>query len=266
MAGGTLNIRLALGIVAVIVVLAVASPWLGAARSGAQFLTWPARPLTAATAGVRRFAQSVRDITTLRSRVAELEEENGQLVSEVARLQEAAAADALITAEYAASSSVSAGQLLSARVIARSPSKALDSITVDRGANHGVALGQPVLARGHLAGIVDEVSAGQARVLLLTNPSLLIPVLFQETRAQGLLRASLGGLVVSDIPSTADIKPGEVVLTNDLEGVVPRGIPVGMVDRTLSATSEILRKERLQSPVPFAQLEYVLVVIDGAAS
>lgn len=259
MAGGPLKTRLLVGITLVLLVLAVASSWLGIARSGALALSRPAGPLMNLTLGARRFAQSIRDIATLRERVADLEEENGQLASEIAQLQETAVSASSITAEYEATD-IARAALQPVRVIARSPNRALDSVTVDRGSLDGIELGQAVLSRGHLAGIVDEVSQYQARVLLLTNSSLLIPVLFQDSRAQGLLRSGLGGLVVSEIPSSAQIQPGEVVLTSDLEGVVPRGIPVGTVDRTLSATSEILRRERIQTPVIFSQLEYLMVI------
>ncbi|MEK7184022.1 MAG: rod shape-determining protein MreC [Patescibacteria group bacterium] len=252
--------RLIVVLVVVVALLAAASSWLDVFRSGALIATRPATPLMNMTTAVRRFVESLREIGSLRVRNANLEAENGTLRSELTRLQEQQTSASLVTQEYAATQHT-AGTLLPARVIARSPSKALDSVTIDQGAANGVALQQPVLSRGYLAGIVDQVSQHQARVLLLTNPSLLIPVIFQATRAQGLLRAGLGGLVVSEIPSNAPIESGEAVITTDLEGVVPKGIPVGTVDRTLSATSDVLRRERIASPVLFGQLEYLMVLI-----
>ena len=259
--GAALTPRTGIIALGIVLLACFASAALGPARSVAATAVGAGAPLYRVTLGVRRLVASVREIGQLRTRVAALEAENAQLRSERAVDTERSTEAALVaTQSDAAVRAAPSLRSVVARTTARSPSGMLDAITLDQGSGAGIGLGDAVLVDGFFAGTITMVASDSSQALLATNPSLLVPVLVQGSRAQGLLRASLEGMIVSDVPSSADIKSGEVVLTNDLAGVVPQGLPIGTVDSVLSERSDILKRVRIVSPVPFHQLEFVAVV------
>ena len=260
MAGDALKTRYLLVVLLCVIFLSCLSPYLGWARAAALGVTQPTIIVSRTTISLRRLFESIRQIGTLRFRVAELEAENSKLKSELVQYKEVGTSDTLVKSQIDKVTFTDPSHLIAARVTGRSPSRALESITIDKGSAEGAYVHQAVLVDGFFAGVIDTVLGHQSQVILLTNPSLIIPIIFQDTRAQGLLRARLDGLIVSDIPNSAAIQSGDVAVTSDLEHVVPRGIPVGTVDRTISADSDILKKVRIRSPIAFQQLEYVLLV------
>ncbi len=240
----------------------VAGPWLDPLRRAAFVAAQPAALVTTGTLEGRGLVETVKNILSLRQRVAELEAENTSLKAQIVSLQEEQQVTELASRAIAQVPGQFQASVIAARVVSRSPSRLADGILVNRGERDGVRVGQPVFDAGFLAGLVTEVSAATSQVSLLSNPSLQIPVTFQETRAQGLLRGGLAGLTITDIPSDAAITPGEPVVTSALGEVVRPGIPVGVADQILSKDSEVLQRVLLRSPVEFHRLEFVAIDTD----
>jgi rod shape-determining protein MreC len=104
-------------------------------------------------------------------------------------------------------------------------------IVLDAGANQGVKIGQAVLDAGGIAGQVIEVSENKSIVLLITDSEHAIPV--QVVRS-GLRSIALGmgntnELLMPDIPQSADIRVGDVLVTSGMGGKFPAGFPVGVI-------------------------------------
>lgn len=236
------------------------SPFLGFARTGTLAIIRPVTVFHRTTIGLQRLFASIRDIGTLRARVASLETENARLKSEHVQQVELSLESQLILKQQTSVAPLNLGVTIPARVISRSPTLLLDAVTVDKGSIDGIVTKDAVLVDGFFAGVVGTVSGHESQIILITNPSLMVPVIFQKTRAQGLLRSSLEGLIVSDIPSSIVVESGESVLTSDIGRVVPRGLPIGAIDRTITTKSDILQRVRVQSPIIFHQLEYVLIL------
>lgn len=251
----------------VLVVIGVfASASLDWLRSTARFAVTPAGPLDRVSTKSEGFFASLRDVNALRSQVASLESENAQLEAQLVALQEVVARDERLQAALAKSTSMPQEQLLAARVIAHSPMRALDELVVDQGSDDGVVAGRPVLKDGFLVGIVDQVSGSTSTVTLLTSSRTTLPVLLSQSRAQGILRGGLRGLVVTDLPIDVQVGEGETVLTSALGELLPPDIPVGRTGAIVSAESEILQRVTLSSPVKFSALEEVLIVRAEGAS
>jgi rod shape-determining protein MreC len=104
-------------------------------------------------------------------------------------------------------------------------------IVLDAGATQGVKIGQAVLDAGGIAGQVIEVSENKSIVLLITDSEHAIPV--QVVRS-GLRSIALGlgnsnELLMPDIPQSADIRVGDVLVTSGMGGKFPAGFPVGVI-------------------------------------
>ena len=89
----------------------------------------------------------------------------------------------------------SAFRTITARVIGRDASNWWRSLQIDRGSNDGLTNNLAVLNADGLIGKTIEVTHGQARVLLLSDPNCKAAAFLQDTReAQGLCNRGRHGL------------------------------------------------------------------------
>jgi rod shape-determining protein MreC len=92
---------------------------------------------------------------------------------------------------------------------------------------------QPVLSASGLVGRVVTVAGPYSKVQLITDRAASVGAMILRTRRQGVVRGgSIGGageLTLDYVPRQADVRPGDKVLTAGIDGVYPRGIPIGTV-------------------------------------
>jgi rod shape-determining protein MreC len=106
------------------------------------------------------------------------------------------------------------------------------TIEVNRGSTDGIAVGQPVVSGGGLAGKVSSVSAHLATVTLLDDPSSVVGVRVLNTSVVGAAAGEGEGnlLQVENVEVGAQVKRGDALVTSGLQGEdFPAGIPVGTV-------------------------------------
>ena len=123
---------------------------------------------------------------------------------------------------------------IDAFVIGESSDAFSNSMIVNAGRNRNVESGQAVVSDEGLIGRIVETGARASRVLLLTDAQSLIPVYVEGGTMEGLL-----GGKTTDHPTiefTQNDEPVEVIqgqriLTSGAGGVLPRGLPVGVVAR-----------------------------------
>ena len=104
-------------------------------------------------------------------------------------------------------------------------------LLLDAGARDGVVLGQAVIDAGGLVGQIIGVQAGTATVLLLTDPDHAVPVMVARSGVRLLAYGSgrSDRLALANVPLSADVRIGDVVLTSGLGGRFPAGFPVGTI-------------------------------------
>lgn len=104
-------------------------------------------------------------------------------------------------------------------------------IVVDRGSQHAVKSGQPVIDHEGVLGQVTRVYPWTAEVTLITDKDHLVPVL----NVRNGLRAVLAGtgndaaVELRFVPLNADFRSGDRLVTSGIDGVYPRGLPVADV-------------------------------------
>lgn len=104
-------------------------------------------------------------------------------------------------------------------------------ITLNKGSRDGVYRGQALIDAYGILGQVIEVSAGQSRALLITDPDHGIPV---EVNRTGLQTIAVGGgdgqgLRLPFLPTNVDIREGDLLVSSPLGGRFPPGYPVGRI-------------------------------------
>lgn len=186
--------------------------------------------------------------------------ENLELQSQLAILKEVQHENEILKKEMGFLKSKGDLKLTPTNIIGRALTGYLKIIVIDRGAKDGLKERQAVISQGFLVGTVKSVSQDSAEVILITDNNSLVPVVLLDSRATGLLRGGLSGLVVEDIPLNIAIKKGEPVVTSGLGGDAPAGIIVGNVEDVISREGEIFQKATVKSPIKFYFLEFVFVI------
>ncbi len=121
--------------------------------------------------------------------------------------------------------------LLQSEVVAVTSDPARHFVLLNRGAKDGVYAGQPVLDAFGLMGQVVEVTDDNSRALLITDAAFATPVRVNRTGVRAIAEGigRLGELRLPHVSRTADIEPGDLLVTSGLGGRFPEGYPVGRV-------------------------------------
>ena len=113
-------------------------------------------------------------------------------------------------------------------------------IVLDRGAQHGVAPGQPVIDDIGVVGQVTRVLPFSAEVTLLTDRDQAIPVQVVRSGLRSVAYGSgyTGLLDLRFMASNADIQAGDVLVTSGIDGIYPPGLAVAKVARIESKSTD----------------------------
>ncbi|HEX9458059.1 MAG TPA: rod shape-determining protein MreC [Thermoanaerobaculia bacterium] len=134
------------------------------------------------------------------------------------------------------------------------------SIILDRGSNNGIEVNDAVVNANGLIGRVVLTTKDMAKVQLVTDGNSSVGVLVDRTRRQGVLRGDGGiGAQLYDIPSLADVREGDVVMTAGIDGIYPKGIPVGVVTKAEKG-QDLFKTIAVRPSVDFGSLEEVIIL------
>lgn len=135
-------------------------------------------------------------------------------------------------------------------------------VLIGRGRRDGARVGAPVVAPGGLLGQVERTLATSAWVIPVVSPGARVPALVQRTRQAGTVVGEGSGCRIEDMELSADLRPGDLVITSGVGGVYPKGIAIGRVGR-VRREPELSRVSAEVSPaVSWRESEEVLVVIE----
>ena len=121
--------------------------------------------------------------------------------------------------------------VLVTQVIGISPTPQRHTLTIDRGADDGAYVGQPLLDSEGLMGQLVTVFASHSVALLITDGSHALPVKVLRNGVRSIAEgtADFNRLNLRYVSPTADIKLGDQLLSSGLGGRFPAGYPVGIV-------------------------------------
>lgn len=133
---------------------------------------------------------------------------------------------------------------------------------INGGAADGLEVGMPVVTEAGLAGQLIHVAQNSSQVQLIQDKNQEVPVLFTSSHVRGLVRGSGDGSTLQsrDLPFSDQITVGEKVVTSGLDGIYPKGIPVGIVSAVKPGESGTYVNVTISSPKSIGTSQYVLVL------
>ncbi len=150
---------------------------------------------------------------------------------------------------------------LPARVIAEDASSWFRTVMIDKGLEHGVVEGMPVVVAEGVVGRVVRSSPRFSRVLLVTDASSAVASLLQNNRARGVCRGQGELLVFDFVLRQEEVKIGDRVVTSGMGGVFPKGLVVGLVGKVAKQEFGLFQTIEVVPAVDFSHLEEVLVLL-----
>jgi rod shape-determining protein MreC len=231
------------------------------------------RPIQGAMDSVATAAASIgkaiSEVDRLRIDNDRLRAENERLVIENRRAEEVSRENELLTGLLQLRAGIDY-QTVAASVIARESSEFRRVITLDKGTEDGVAVGDVAIAiGGALAGRVAEVGPDSATVVLLSDSTSTVIGQLTSSAATGEVVGQLGGvLVMQQIDSTERIDVGDEVVTAGIElggGVrspYPKGLLIGQVVDVRRDANDVVQTAYLNPTANLDKAEYLLVILD----
>ncbi|MDZ4181099.1 MAG: rod shape-determining protein MreC [Coriobacteriia bacterium] len=209
---------------------------------------------------VRAFSAWVGGFGVSRGEAQALRDQNAQLRTRVAELEEARLENERLSRLLGF---VEAGELdaVGARVIGRPATAWEGTLLIDRGTRDGVEVGMPVLAPEGLLGQTVEVTERSAKVRLITDQRSGVAGILQPTRAEGIISGSIDGRLSMDFVSREiTVTVGDVVLTSGMGGVYPKGLLIGEVSSFSLQDNDLFPKIGVRPSARFAGIEEVIVL------
>ncbi|MBI2381589.1 MAG: rod shape-determining protein MreC [Gammaproteobacteria bacterium] len=262
--GPSLNVRLGLALMASLALMVLDHRYqhLEAVRAGLatvvaplQFLVnLPGRWLGAAS-------DSLETRESLESQVQKLSDENTILKAQVQTLVALEAENERLRGLLGAARKGGERRLV-AEIVDLDRDPFSHQLLISKGTRDGVYLGQPVLDADGVMGQIVEANPLTSRVLLISDASHALPVRAVRSGVRAIAAGSgnLGWLVLEHVPSTADIKAGDVLVSSSLGQRFPEGYPVGTVREVVQDPGETFLKIFVTPSAKLDRASQVLLV------
>lgn len=235
---------------------------------------WFTRPFSFAAGLVQRgyasFSSGVRGTTSMYLDLIGVKKENEQLRTQLAELNAQLGGLNELKLENERLSQMlgfrqaSKMELLAARVIARDLLPDHNTITVDRGLNHGVQKNMAALTIGGVIGYTFRVENDSSQILLLTDRYAVIDAIVQRSRANGLVEGmSRSNCRLRYLKRSDDVKVGDLVVTSGMFNVFPKGFPIGTVTSIDKSRYGMTQDVEIKPAVEPLNLEELFIVLNA---
>lgn len=152
-------------------------------------------------------------------------------------------------------------QLISCTVLSQNAFSLADALVLNCGTNDGVVEGQAAISQGYLVGKIVYSGKDSSTVLLATSSKFVTDARISQTSVPALAKGSFGsGLILDQVPQTADLQKNWLVVTAGINEKIPKNILIGAVGDTISGSSDLFKQASLVSPIDFSNLQFVFVV------
>ncbi|OQA04619.1 MAG: Cell shape-determining protein MreC precursor [bacterium ADurb.Bin400] len=211
--------------------------------------------------GARNVVQAFGNISRLRQQNRELIDKIISLEVDRSRINELEHENRLLKEELGFKEEHIEQELIPAKIIGREPTAFLDYILIDKGSDSGIAPKMAAVSGGVLVGRVQEVYESSSKVVLITSKDSVVQAMLQNSRAKGILRGGISGIVLENVTQDVDVVPGEYVVTSGLGGEIADGILIGKTRGIqTSSSSGILKNVAVEPMAELTKLEMVFIM------
>ena len=139
-------------------------------------------------------------------------------------------------------------------------------VLLDRGTDDGIAAGQPLVDGNGIMGQIERTSLRHAYAMLISDPGHALPVQFNRTNLRTIAYGTgkPDELLLPNVPISADVQAGDLLVTSGMGGRFPAGFPVAVVTAVNTSTDNDFVEVVAQPTAGLDRSREVLVL--GSAS
>lgn len=151
------------------------------------------------------------------------------------------------------------------QVLATLPDPYSDQVVIDKGSDHGVYPGQPVISDKGVVGQISLVGKTTSQIILICNAAHSIPVqiLRNDIRMLAVGNGCNDDLQLEHLPANSDVKVGDMLVTSGLGGLFPEGYPVGVVSSVGVDNQRSYTVVKVHPTASLQRLRYLLLIWGG---
>jgi len=151
-------------------------------------------------------------------------------------------------------------EVLVAELISGMPLDRGRQVVVDKGAVDDVVTGMAVIDADGLFGQVTEVAEFTSRVLKVSDRTHAVPVQVNRNGVRAIASGDGHDLELENVPLTADIREGDLLVSSGLGGRFPKGYPVGVVVSVVNDTAVGFKQISVRPSAALDRSGHVLIV------
>lgn len=158
---------------------------------------------------------------------------------------------------------------VSAVTISRSPTTWQSQLVINKGSKSGLKKGMPVLAGSGIIGRISEVNTTNSKVALISDTGedanrFAITIKGSKGDVNGIVTdfdRETNQLIMGQVTSENDIKPGDLVETSGLGGVIPSGLYVGKVAKVTKDDYGLSKRIYIEPAADLGNITTVVVAV-----
>lgn len=216
-----------------------------------------------AAASVGNIGGNIKGIINARKDVSELKDQNQKLQHDLVRLKTLEIENRRLSELLGYKRNIDRKTVI-ARIIAKPPQQYYKSVIIDKGSDDGLTDSRAVFGfykgRFGVVGQLINVEKKISQVLTITNRISKVPARIIPAAVDGIvLGRETNELDMIWIPSDAEIKIGDAVVTSSASDIFPPGIPIGIIV-SISQTGHLpFKKASIKPFIPAFQLTDVFI-------
>lgn len=160
-------------------------------------------------------------------------------------------------------SRINQGKLLVGLIIDHSPDPFRQIVRINKGTKDGIVTSLPVMDANGLMGQVLSANLTESDVLLVSDLAMQVPVRVVRTGARGIVQGDGNTeLNLKFLPTSSNIREGDVLETSGLDGRYPSGIPVAEVVSVKSQAGSVFWQVSAQPIAKIGSSREVLLLMN----
>lgn len=180
----------------------------------------------------------------LKNMVASLKDEKSELEDKLVDYETMKRENEQLKEQLEISEQAPENKMLPASVIGRDPNDVFSGFSIDKGTLEGVSVGDPVITKRGLVGIVTQAYATTSKVTCLLSEDSRVAAVSIERQESGvitsdIMTASSGLLRLNYLSNDSKIEPGDIITTSGAGGTYPKDIKIGEVQSVEKAENDI---------------------------
>lgn len=149
-----------------------------------------------------------------------------------------------------------------AAVVAWDSTNLARTLVIDKGTDHKVENGMPVITHDGLVGRTVVTASNSSRVLMMTDARSAVDAFVQGSRVRCIVVGqNRKRALIRYLPVDAEVKVGDVLISSGLGGVYPKGLRLGTVSWLKKGSDRLFYEAEMTPSADFSRIEEVLVVL-----